>query len=97
VVGDKVNGLIDCRVCGVYLHLGGEDLQSGKNILCFCAAYRGNISIIMTSGITSLMNISFIYRRFISTVVDYQHETGCQVRRKIFGNLAEFGTLYEKS
>ena len=46
----------------------------GKNTLWFCAAYSYNIIIIMTSGITSLMNISVVYRRFISTVVDYQHE-----------------------
>jgi hypothetical protein len=56
-------------VCGVYLYLGGKDMQSGKNTLWFCAAYSSNIIIIITSGI-SLMNISFVYRRFISTVVD---------------------------
>jgi hypothetical protein len=81
-------------VCGVYLYLGGKDMQSGKNILWFCAAYSSNIIIIITGGI-SLMNISFVYRRFMSTIVDYNKNTGCQVRVEVFGNLPEFGTLCE--
>ena len=40
----------------------------GKNSLWFSAAYRNNNIIIMTSGITSLMKISFVYRRFISSL-----------------------------
>ena len=59
-----------------FLHYGKNNFLNDihdKNTLCFCAVVSSNVIIIMTSCIISLMNISFV-NRFISTVIDYQHE-----------------------
>jgi hypothetical protein len=45
-----------------------------KKSLCFCAVYSSNIIMIMMSIVIHLLNISFVSRRFLSVVNEYQHE-----------------------
>jgi len=61
------------------VHYGKNNLLNDiyeKNSLCYCAVYGSNIIMIMMTGIVPLTNISFVNRRFIATVNDYQHEHG---------------------
>jgi len=76
-----------------FLHYGKNNFLNDindKNTLCFCAFYNSNIIITMTSCIISLMNISFVNRRCISTVIDYQHEHGARLEGKYLESLLNF-------